>query len=246
MVSRRDMLIGAAVAAAVSPAVGRAAETAEAKSDAGAGFIYDYLFVEVLPGPGAASQTAFLAHLADTAPAVRKAGGETIGYFTPQLGWTSQNVAILLRWNGDISGREHAVRTLGSHPIINKVDRSRLAATVRPAPAELPRTTGIYTHRWFEVKTSDVPEFIDLSNHAWPYFEKEFPAAVYGLFRAEASPQDRSPDVTRMLLNTWYESHAVWEASRKPSAEPAAMFARRTQLSLTTRVASLHFTPLTA
>ena len=128
--------------------------------------------------------------------------------------------------------------------VVASIERSRLAATVRPGPADLPRTKGIYTHRWFDVKTGDVAEFIALSNNAWPYFEKEFPALVYGLFRAEPSPQDAHPDVTRMLLNTWYESHAVWEASRKPSAEPAALFARRMQLRLTTRVASLRFTPL--
>jgi hypothetical protein len=245
MVNRREIVI-AGVAAAVSPNLSRAAGSASAGEAAGAGFLYDYVFVEVLPGPGASSQTAFLAHLSDTVPGVRSAGGEAIGYFTPLIGWSSQNFAILLRWKADAPGRDEAVRALGSHTIISRVDRSRLAATVRPGPADLPKTTGIYTHRWFEVKTSDIPEFIDLSNRAWPYFEKEFPALVYGLFRAEASAEDRSPDVTRMLLNTWYESHAVWEASRKPSSEPTAMFARRTQLTLTTRVASLHFTPLTA
>ena len=245
MASRREILI-AGVAAAVAPSIGRAAESASAPGEAGAAFIYDYLFVEVLPGPGASSQTQFLAHLGDTVPAVRAAGGEAIGYFTPLLGWSSQNVAVLLRWKADAPGREQAVRALGSHAIIARVDRSRLAATVRPGPADLPRTTGIYTHRWFEVKTGDIPEFIDLSKSAWPYFEKEFPALVYGLFRAEAPADDRSAGVTRMLLNTWYESHAVWEASRKPSSEPATMFARRSQLTLTTRVASLHFTPLTA
>lgn len=244
MVSRREIMI-AGVAAAVAPSISRAAESASAPGDGGS-FIYDYLFVEVLPGPGASSQTEFLAHLSDTVPGVRAAGGEAIGYFTPLIGWSSQNFAIMLRWKVDAPGREQAVRALGSHAIISRVERSRLAATVRPGPTDLPKTTGIYTHRWFEVKTGDIPEFIDLSNRAWPTFEKEFPALVYGLFRAEASAEDRSPGVTRMLLNTWYESHAVWEASRKPSSEPAAMFARRTQLTLTTRVASLRFTPLTA
>ena len=246
MVNRREILIGAAgVVAVAAPSISRAAESASAPGEAG-NFIYDYLFVELLPGPGASSQTQFLAHLGDTVPGVRAAGGEAIGYFTPLIGWSSQNFAILLRWKGGAPGRVEAVRALGSHPIVSRVDRSRLAATVRPGPSDLPRTTGIYTHRWFEVKTGDITEFIDLSNRAWPYFEKEFPALVYGLFRAEASADDRSPGVTRMLLNTWYESHAVWEASRKPSSEPTAMFARRTQLTLTTRVASLHFTPLTA
>lgn len=45
-----------------------------------------------------------------------------------------------------------------------------------------------------------------------------------------------------MLLNTQYASHAVWEASRKPSSEPTELFERRAQLTVTTRVASLHFT----
>jgi len=68
MASRREILIGAAaVAAVVAPSISRAAESASAPGEAG-NFIYDYLFVEVLPGPGAPSQTAFLAHLSDTVP----------------------------------------------------------------------------------------------------------------------------------------------------------------------------------
>jgi hypothetical protein len=242
VVSRRDILM----AAVVSPAAARAAQSGGTQVGGGKDFIYDYLFVEVPPGPGTSSQDAFVPHLRDAASNVQKAGGEAIGYFTPFIGWSSQNIAVLLRWGGSTSGREQVVRSFENKGITARVDRSMLAATVRPGGTDLPRTTGIYTHRWFDVKTSDIPEFIDRSNSAWPFFEKEFPAKVFGLFRAEQSPQDRRRGVTRMLLNTWYESHAVWESSRKPSSEPTALFKRRAQLTLTTRVASLHFNPLTS
>lgn len=246
MLDRRQILIGSAgLAAAASSSIGGAAAAPRPDGAPASEAIYDYLFVEVLPGEGASTQKAFIDHLRGPGAAgVRAAGGEALGYFTPLIGWTSQNIAVLLRWTDSVAGREKAVRAIQSHPAVAKSDRSRLAATVRPAPADLPRTTGIYTHRWFDVKTGDVPEFVDLSSRAWPSFEREFPAAIFGLFRAEALPQDHRRGVTRMLLNTQYESHAVWEASRKPSSEPTALFERRSQITLTTRVASLHFTAL--
>jgi hypothetical protein len=246
LLDRRQILIGSAgLAAAASSSIARADAQPHAASAAAAGDIYDYIFVEVLPGAGASTQKAFAEHLRGAgAAAVRAAGGDAIGYFTPLIGWSSQNLAVLLRWNGNAAGREQAVQAIRYHPAVARLDRSRLAATVRPAPTDLPKTTGIYTHRWFDVKTTDVPEFVDLSQRAWPSFEREFPAAIYGLFRAEATPDDLRRGVTRMLLNTQYDSHAVWEASRKPSSEPTALFERRGQLTLTTRVASLHFTPL--
>ncbi len=115
--------------------------------------------------------------------------------------------------------------------------------TLRPAAHDLPRTGGIYTHRWFEIRETDFPEFVDLSGSAWPEFERDFEAKVFGLFRAQQTPAEARRGVVRMLLNTWYASHAVWDASRSPSSKAAAAFQRRSELTLTTRVVSLHFTP---
>lgn len=245
MTDRRQVLLGAAgLAAAATSLAGRAAAAPLATTGGGGDYIYDYLFVELAPAERATTTKAFVAALPAAAAAVRAAGGEPLGYFTSLIGWSSQHLAVVLRWKGNASQREQAVRVIGTHPSVRKVERSKLAATTRPAPSDLPLTRGIYTHRWFEVKTNDVPEFIDLSNRAWPAFEREFASRIFGLFRAEQTVEDRRRGLTRMLLNTQYDSHAVWEASRRPSSEPADLFQRRSDLTLTTRVASLRFNPL--
>lgn len=243
MADRRQILIGAAGAIAASTSLAGRAMAAPPAAKAG-NDIYDYLFVDLATGDRGSSQKAFVAALGASAAAVRAAGGEAIGYFTPQIGWTSHQIAVLLRWKGDTSGREQAVRAIATHPAVAKAEHSKLSATTRPAPDDLPLTTGIYTHRWFDVKTADVPEFIDLSNRAWPAFEREFASRVFGLFRVTQTDEDARRGVTRMLLNTQYDSHAVWEASRRPSAEPADLFNRRGDLTITTRVASIRFNPL--
>jgi|GEM_PF-987345 len=251
MTNRRNILIGATGAIAVAAAAPLSARVATTGSGAdtafaNTNFIYDYVFIDTVPGAGGSTQKAFVEHVRTLGlHAVRAASGEALGYLTPLIGWTSQQVAIVLRWPTNAPGREQAVTDLTSHPAVRTIERSRLAATVRPAPADLPKTTGIYTHRWFDVKTADVPEFIELSKNAWPYFEGEFDSTVFGLFRADQSADDRARGTTRMLLNTQYSSHAVWEASRKPSSEPTELFHRRNNLTLSTRVASLRFNTLT-
>jgi len=242
MANRRQILIGASSLVAVSaPLTSYAASSLGGSQPNASDYIYDYVFVDLKPAERGASQKAFLGALPGIVAAVRAAGGEALGYFTPLIGWSSQNIAVLLRWTREASGREPAVRAIETHPAVRKVERARLAATIRPAPADLPLTTGIYTHRWFEVKTPDVPEFVDLSNRAWPAFEREFASRVFGLFRASPDAGDSSRGITRMLLNTQYDSHAVWEDSRRPSSEPANLFQRRGELTITTRVASLRF-----
>ena len=49
---------------------------------------------------------------------------------------------------------------------------------------------GIYVHNWFTVDGSGFDEFVKLSGAAWPDFEAKFDARIFGLFAAEASPDD--------------------------------------------------------
>lgn len=240
MATRREVLGGAAGLAAM----GGAAPAASAGP--GADFAYDYLLVEVPRRRGESGGSApFLAHLREVGlPAVRAVGGEVLGHVTPLIGWSSEQIAVIIRWSGRQRGRERAIAAITRHPSALGVDWSRLAPTLRPAPHDLPRVGGIYTHRWFEIREADFAEFVDLSGAAWPEFERDFEAEVFGLFRAQQSPAEVRRGVVRMLLNTWYASHAVWEASRTPSPRAAAAFRRRSDLTLTTRVVSLRFTPL--
>lgn len=249
MTTRREILSqGAAVAAAAAPlaAMARVVPAPQRGGEGGA-FPYDYLFVEVPQRSGRLGGAApFLAHLRSAgAAAIAVAGGDILGYFTPLIGWSSEQLAVMIRWPEPSSpDRERAVRILTQHPTVRKVERSVLAPTLRPAPMERPKITGIYTHRWFDIRTPDLAEFIDLSGQAWPDFEREFDAAIFGLFRARSTIEEGRRGVTRMLLNTQYASHAVWEASRVPSSGAAGLFRRRSDLTLTTRVVSLHFTAL--
>jgi hypothetical protein len=239
MTTRREVLIGAAGLAAGAPL----ATTAQVGSVGGVG--YDYLFVEVPQRRGGAGGPApFVAHLTALLPTIAAAGGEALGWFSPLIGWSSEQLAVTIRWPERAPERERVIAALTRHPSVARIDRARLAATLRPGPRDRPSTTGITTHRWFEIRTPDVGEFVELSGAAWPEFERDFDAAIFGLFRAEQSADETRRGVTRMLLNTRYASHAVWEASRNPSPAAARAFARRSDLTLTTRVASVHFTPL--
>ena len=248
MNNRRDVLLGAAglVGGVLTPSFGMAQGVAGGAKAPNQPYPYDYLLIEVKQGSGGTpEQATFPGHLTSVgAAAVAAAGGELLGYFTPLIGWTSEQLAVMVRWPESATGRERAIASVIGHDSVAKVERQRLAATTRPSLTARPEIGGIYTHRWFNIRTDDFNEFVQLSDGAWPDFEREFAAKIFGLFRADPSLAGVPGGVTRMLLNTWYESHAVWDASRTPSAGPAGRFDRRRQLTLTTRVVSLRFTPI--
>lgn len=241
MPHRRDILIaGAGLVAA--PALGRATGSGE-----GAYAIYDYLFVKLRQAAGGrgGQLEPFLAHLRGPGlAAVCAAGGEMLSAFTPMIGWTSEQLAVLLRWPASAPDRERAVAAVGRFPGVATMERSRLAATLRPMVSDRPLTRGIYTHRWFTIRTADLDEFVALSGAAWPDFERDFATRVFGLFRAVPNADERAHGTTRMLLNTQYDSHAVWEASRAPSPVAAASFRRRGEITLTTDVVSCRYVPI--
>lgn len=249
MTNRRDVLFGgASLLGAAMPASALTQRSGGPTTPVGNRnrYAYDYLLVEVKQGNGGTPrQAAFLAHLTSAgAAAIAAAGGELIGYFTPLIGWSSEQLAVMVRWPDAAPDRERAIAAVVNHTSVAKVERNRLAATTRPAPTARPEAGGIYTHRWFNIRNGDLEEFVQLSDGAWPDFEREFEARIFGLFRADPQLAGVPGGVTRMLLNTWYRSHAVWDASRTPSAGPAGRFDRRGQLTLTTRVVSLRFTPV--
>jgi hypothetical protein len=93
-------------------------------------------------------------------------------------------------------------------------------------------------HRWFDVATASVAEFVDLSGQGWRDFESRFATKIFGLFRAPRTAQDEQRGLTRLLLLTRYASHGVWEESRDPSTEAMGIFQRRQQLTKGSRAAS--------
>lgn len=190
---------------------------------------YDYLFLDLAP----ATLAADVARAAALPPA-----GEIVGVFTPQLGWHARQAAVLLRWNDPAADREAAVAALQSAAGVAAARRDLLAATVRPGTSDRPRPGGIYVHRWFVVETASVPEFLELSAEGWRDFETRFDTQIFGLFAAARNDADKAAGVTRLLLITRYGDHGVWEASRDPSTEAMAAFARRRRMTRDTWAAS--------
>ncbi len=70
-----------------------------------------------------------------------------------------------------------------------------------------------------------------LSGEAWPDFESRFDARIFGLFGAEASPDDLQQSQRRLLLMTRYRDLGEWQRSRDPTTEAMKIFARRRELT---------------
>jgi hypothetical protein len=196
--------------------------------------VYEYLNFE-LP-PGRAAWEALRAEMRDVAtPAIRTAGGEVLGLFSPQLGFAANEAALLLRWPVGLAAAQPALKGA------ELVSRDRLFATLRPAKEDVPKPGGIYVHRWFHVAPANLDTFVGLSGEAWPSFEAGFDTNVFGLFRAEAPAANGD---VRMLLLTRYADHGVWEASRQPAATARDAFASRHALTTYTIARSSSLAPL--
>lgn len=197
---------------------------------------YDYLFLDL--GAGTA-RAAFVEHLKTVARArVEAAGGEIVGMFNPQLGWSSTEAAVLVRWKTSMPGRTQALGAIAGAPQVVASHADVLTPTLRPAATDKPAPGGIYVHRWFEVPSPSVAEFLTLSGEGWRDFEARFATKIFGLFTAARSADDQRRGLTRLLLITRYASHGVWEESRDPTTEAMAAFRRRQQLTRSSKAGS--------
>ena len=133
----------------------------------------------------------------------------------------------------------HAGLVLTGVDGIQIVQHDLWEATLRPKPgAALPEMTGLYSHRWFDVRDADVARFLELSGGAWDNFEDVHGSRVVGLWRSRTAP---TAGVTRMRLTAWYKDMAAWERSRwfnKPAGAEAAnaRFAERAAMTLDSAV----------
>lgn len=219
----------------VITAMGAAAVAGRAAAQPAA-FRYEYLFVQLKPQT---PKPAFVKQLTETVrPAARAGGGEILGLFTAQLGWDSNDVAILLRWPATAERRTPALAPGG---LVSSVERHWLEPTARPRAQDRLAPGGIYVHRWFTVRPNDREEFIRLSTDGWQDFETRFDARIFGLM---AETEVRRDGLLDILLLTRYGSHAVWEASRDPTTEGMKAFQRRAQLTLRSRGCSTLLAPL--
>lgn len=204
--------------------------------------MYDYLFLDLQASAGTPPSRAYAEHV--RAAGVAEAGGELLGLFTPQLGWHARQAALLVRWPSEVPRRAEAMARLAKLPGVVSAEAHRLAPTARPAPTDRPQPGGIYVHRWFVIATPSLPEFVELSTTGWRDFEARFETNIFGLFTAEPTERDTAAGETRLLLCTRYKDHGVWEASRDPTTDAMAAFARRQKLTRDTWAASTLLTAL--
>ena len=144
-------------------------------------------------------------------------GATTWGLFAPLIGAASETLEVV------VAG---ALRSLTSATVEASAS---LTATVRPTDASPLSDDGVYALRWFDIDPVDWPEFLALSEGAWPGFEGANPGVrIHGFFR---SGEDR------VLLVTRYPSLASWETSRNaPDDAGGANFRRRHELTRSTIV----------
>lgn len=200
------------------------------------GPMYDYFFLDLNPAPGPSAILDF----AEQLKAGRSRDEEILGLFQPQLGWRSRQAAVLMRRGAGAP----ATPWMTAGPAIANIVHDRLTATVRPTATDRPAPGGIYVHRWFAVIADAVPEFVDLSVQGWRDFEARFDTRIFGLFESERCEEDRRRGATLLLLITRYKDHGVWEASRDPTTDAMAAFARRRRLTLDSWAASTLLMPL--
>src|SRR5476649_690053 len=100
---------------------------------------YDYLSFTLERGRAAGD--AFTAHIRDAAtPAIAEAGGEVLGLFQGQLGFSSNEAVLLLRWP---SASRDRLREVDRAPGVFTMHPEMLVPTVRPGDKDMPRKGGI-------------------------------------------------------------------------------------------------------
>ena len=151
--------------------------------------------------------------------ALRDELGPVWGLFAPQIGAASETVEVIVA--GELPSVASSTVEV-AHPLV---------ATVRPTDTTPLTDDGVFALRWFRIVADDWPEFLALSEGAWPGFEGANEGVrIHGFFRTPDDP-------TRVLLVTRYPSLASWETSRNaPDDAGGANFRRRHELTVSTIV----------
>ena len=180
-----------------------------------------------LAGPGREWQPLKQRLDGEVLPALTRSGGTCWGMWHGLFGLASNELLVVTCWpraaNASALLRDALPREMAVH------DSADFVATVRPDDVS-PRTKpGLYVFRFFSLANVDVEEIAQLSLTAWATFEANttYAAQPQGLF----CERDRSAARGRMLLLTWYDGFASWQASRAPHPDASANFQRRAALT---------------
>jgi hypothetical protein len=204
---------------------------------------YDYVSLRLRAADQLAALGTVRAELVQWFAAHRPPAGRVSGLFVPQLGWSYKQMALLIERGDDASADDALLESLGALPQVETCDTRRLLPTIRPLPGDTLTPGGMYVHRWFDVGSSDVDEFIELSCEAWSAgLGENFEARPFGLFRERTDqPAQRMLLLTRYGSHTdWegscvatpYRSRREWEAAGRPAATARQALTRRSALTL--------------
>lgn len=184
--------------------------------------VYDYRVLRVERGAWSRVGAAVSGPLSDE---IQTRGGTVFGLWTGQIGFASDEGVLITAWP-NASVLADASADLQRIDGVLQSDAELLVATVRPHDPTPPDSTGVYAHRWFDIVESDWPEFLELSDSAWPTFEAAYPGIrIMGFWRS----LDVSPPDARVLLLTFYPTLDDWERSRPYAGDqsPDAQESRR-------------------
>ena len=151
-------------------------------------------------------------------------GAGILGVFTPLLGYASNEALVL---TDDRASPDAVLKGSG----VMAAERHRMSPTLRPHQDARPEPGGVYVHNWFNVDAEGFDEFLRLSGAAWPDFEGQFQAQIYGLFAIEPTASERADGSRRLLLMTRYKDLGEWQRSRDPASEAMQVFMRRRELT---------------
>lgn len=147
----------------------------------------------------------------DVASAARANGVEgcqLTGIWLPLIGVSINTVTIATNWTQD----PPASTRVAPSPDTIVGTRTRLFDVLaRGQTACDPARGGIYTHRWFVVKSGDVDLLTQSSVDAWKLSEADTEMRIAGFWR---SREPSTGDTATILMIVYYPDLTAWEASR--------------------------------
>jgi hypothetical protein len=162
-------------------------------------------------GPGRVAEVGKAIATAGRA-AVQAKGGELFGVWKPLIGISFNHIVSVTEWPDERAAGDHADTAIAMLNGIETVQHDVWLPTLRPQPGAVARNDpGFVTHRWYDIRESDLERFLEYSANTWGNWEGTHDAAVQGLWRQKAAP---SPGLIRMRLMAWYRSMSAWENSR--------------------------------
>lgn len=172
------------------------------------------------------------------------AGGRLFGVFRPVIGRPQSEIVIVTEWPDAAAADANRHLALGAEYGLETITRDVWTPTLRPEPGQRPdQKGGYYSHRAFDIRSSDWPRFRDLSAEAWDSWEATHSAITVGFWLCRTPP---GPGLTRVRLMAWYASLEAWERSRywNPAAKPGSeraydLFRERSAMMVDTQVAIL-------